>query len=151
MNTKFINREPILINVKPVNLDRLYIYFNYFKSSIGEINLVDNTQALMTNEEKGFFTCLLSNRGNNHNAYITINLIERHNHFGDLSYTFGKHVNSTHRLFNWIRFLTLVMMNLYNFGVTKRNGFTSYTNTNDEQQYDAKQIAEKTGMIIFLR
>lgn len=66
---------------------------NYFQSSISELDSVENLQARLTNEGKGFFTALISNRANNHNSYLTIQIgNDGQRHFGDLSYSFSEQV-----------------------------------------------------------
>lgn len=68
---------------------------NYFQSSIPELNFVENLQARFTNEGKGYFTCLISNRANNQNSFITIQIGNKgQRHFGDLSYSFSEQVNT---------------------------------------------------------
>lgn len=68
---------------------------NYFNSSTSELDAVENLQARFTNEGKGFFTCLISNRANNENSFLTV-LIggDGHNHFGDLSYSFTDQIST---------------------------------------------------------
>lgn len=67
----------------------------YFQSSISELDAVENLQARFTNEGKGFFTCLISNRANNQNSFLTIQIgNEGQYHFGDLNYSFTEHLNT---------------------------------------------------------
>lgn len=67
---------------------------SYFKSSVEELNSVENLQARFTNDEKGFFTCLISNRANNQDAFLTIYSVKEGQwHFGDLNYSFSEQVN----------------------------------------------------------
>lgn len=66
----------------------------YFHSSILELDSIENLQARFTNEGKGFFTCLISNRSNNENCFITIQTgIDGQKHFGDLSYSFSDQIS----------------------------------------------------------
>ena len=66
---------------------------NYFSSSISELDAVENLQARFTHEGKGFFTCLISNRANNQNRFLTVQIgSEGQRHFGDLSYNFSEQV-----------------------------------------------------------
>lgn len=67
----------------------------YFHSSISEIDSVENLQARFTNENKGYFTCLISNRANNKNSFVTIQMgSEVQRNFGDLSYSFSENVST---------------------------------------------------------
>lgn len=69
---------------------------NYFLESILELDSVENLQARFTNDGKGFFTCLISNRANNQNSFLTVQIgSEGQRHFGDLSYLFSEHVNTS--------------------------------------------------------
>lgn len=68
---------------------------NYFQASISELDSVENLQARFTNEGKGFFTCLISNRANNQNSFLTVQIgSEGQRHFGDLSYSFSEQVST---------------------------------------------------------
>jgi len=68
---------------------------NYFNSSILELNSVENLQASFTNENKGYFTCLISNRANSQNSFITVQMgNETRQMFGDLSYSFSDKIST---------------------------------------------------------
>ncbi|WP_168202472.1 toll/interleukin-1 receptor domain-containing protein [Pedobacter sp. KBS0701] len=64
---------------------------NYFKSAMAEFNGIENLQAKLIEEEKKSFTCLISNKGNLKDAYLTISVASgdgfRHS---DLNYSFTK-------------------------------------------------------------
>ncbi|KFC19048.1 toll/interleukin-1 receptor domain-containing protein [Epilithonimonas lactis] len=67
----------------------------YFHSSISELNSVENLQSRFTNEGKGFFTCLISNRANNQSSFLTVQVGgDGQRHFGDLSYSFSDQVTT---------------------------------------------------------
>lgn len=67
----------------------------YFHSSILELDSLENLQARFTNEGKGFFTCLISNRANNQNSFLTVQIGgDGQRHFGDLSYSFSDQVST---------------------------------------------------------
>jgi len=67
---------------------------DYFHSSIAELDSLENLQARFTNEGKSFFTCLISNRANNENSFLTIQIaIDDQKHFGDLSYSFSDQIS----------------------------------------------------------
>jgi hypothetical protein len=67
----------------------------YFQSSISEINFVENLQARFTNESKGCFTCIISNRANGQSSFLTVQTgTETQRHFGDLSYSFSEKVST---------------------------------------------------------
>lgn len=67
----------------------------YFHSSISELNSVENLQSRFTNEGKGFFTCLISNRANNQSSFLTVQVEgDGQRHFGDLSYSFSDQVTT---------------------------------------------------------
>jgi hypothetical protein len=67
----------------------------YFQSSISELDSLENLQARFTNEGKGFFTCLISNRANNQNSFVTVQIGSKgQRHFGDLSYSFSEQVST---------------------------------------------------------
>ena len=62
----------------------------YFRSAISELDSLEDLQARFTNEDKSSFTCLLSNRANNQNSFLTIYLGNKgQNYAGDLNYTFS--------------------------------------------------------------
>ena len=62
----------------------------YFRSAISELDSLEDLQARFTNEDKSSFTCLLSNRANNQNSFLTIYLGSKgQNYAGDLNYTFS--------------------------------------------------------------
>ncbi|WPO84372.1 toll/interleukin-1 receptor domain-containing protein [Chryseobacterium sp. JJR-5R] len=68
---------------------------NYFNSSILELDSLENLQALFTNDGKGFFTCLISNRANNQDRYLTVQIGgEGQRHYGDLSYSFSDQIST---------------------------------------------------------
>ncbi|MCS3870691.1 hypothetical protein J3D55_003607 [Chryseobacterium ginsenosidimutans] len=68
---------------------------NYFQSSISELDSVENLQARFTNDGKGFFTCLVSNRANNQSSFLTVQAgSDGQRHFGDLSYSFSEQVST---------------------------------------------------------
>ncbi|MBP0613941.1 toll/interleukin-1 receptor domain-containing protein [Chryseobacterium sp. cx-311] len=68
---------------------------NYFQSSISELDAVENLQARFINDGKGFFTALISNRANNLNSFLTIQIgNDGLRHFGDLSYSFSEQVTT---------------------------------------------------------
>ncbi|QNN43650.1 toll/interleukin-1 receptor domain-containing protein [Pedobacter roseus] len=70
---------------------------NYFKSAMAEFNGIENLQSKLIEEEKKSFTCLISNKGNLKDAYLTISVAGgdgfRHS---DLTYSFtkGQHQNT---------------------------------------------------------
>lgn len=67
---------------------------DYFHSSIAELDAVENLQARFTNEDKDFFTCLISNRANNQNSFLTVQVSkDGQRHFGDMSYSFSEQIN----------------------------------------------------------
>lgn len=67
----------------------------YFNSSISELNFVENLQARITNESKGYFTCLISNRANNKDCFLTIQVSGATEYrFGDISYSFSEKANT---------------------------------------------------------
>ncbi len=67
----------------------------YFHSTISELNSLENLQARFTNEGKGFFTCLISNRANSQSSFLTVKVGgDGQMHFGDLSYSFSEYVQS---------------------------------------------------------
>ena len=67
----------------------------YFHSTISELNSVENLQARFTNEGKGFFTCLISNRATSQSSFLTVKVGgDGQMHFGDLSYSFSEYVQS---------------------------------------------------------
>ncbi|WP_294296522.1 toll/interleukin-1 receptor domain-containing protein [uncultured Chryseobacterium sp.] len=84
--------EVDIFNFKESSYEEIKDYFN---SSISELDAVENLQARFTNEGKGFFTCLISNRANNENSFLTV-LIggNDHKHYGDLSYSFTDQINT---------------------------------------------------------
>ncbi|HXI01438.1 MAG TPA: toll/interleukin-1 receptor domain-containing protein [Sphingobacteriaceae bacterium] len=63
---------------------------NYFKAAIAEFNGIENLQGRFLEEEKKVFSCLISNKGNLKDAYITVYCLGRENFGfgGDLSYSF---------------------------------------------------------------
>lgn len=66
---------------------------NYFRASITELDSLENLQARFTNEDKGFFTCLISNRANNQSSFLTVQAgSDGQRHFGDLSYSFSEQI-----------------------------------------------------------
>lgn len=82
--------EVDIFNFKESSYEEIRDYFN---SSISELDAVENLQARVTNVEKGFFTCLISNRANNQNSFLTVRIgSEGQRHFGDLSYSFSDQV-----------------------------------------------------------
>ena len=113
---------------------------SYFQSSIPELNSVENLQARFTNEGKRDFTCLISNRANNQNSFITIQVgNEGQMHFGDLSYSFSQQMNRNSiqmdKVFkigndNYEQFWT----NIY-----KSSGFSNQSNL----RLTARQVAEE--------
>ncbi|MHC8950390.1 toll/interleukin-1 receptor domain-containing protein [Sphingobacterium hungaricum] len=113
----------------------------YFKSSIEELQFVENLQAQITNEDKRNFTCLISNRANLQNAHITIQIgNEAESHFGDLNYSFTDQVrsNSVHmdKIFNidnddYDQFWT----------IADRIGF-GYSRQNEDKPLSANEVAE---------
>ncbi|MFC6096321.1 toll/interleukin-1 receptor domain-containing protein [Flavobacterium qiangtangense] len=67
----------------------------YFQASISELNSVENLQARFTNDGKGFFTCLISNRSNNQSSFVTVQIgSDGQRHFGDLSYSFSDQIST---------------------------------------------------------
>lgn len=110
---------------------------SYFKLAIAEFNNLENLQARFLTEEKTVFSCLISNKGNLKDAYITIGL-SNGEHFGsgDLNYNFTQSMaqNSIN-----LNNLFSIRHDDYNLYWETRNSFQS---SNNEQLTD-KQIAEK--------
>lgn len=110
---------------------------SYFKLAIAEFNNLENLQARFLTEEKTVFSCLISNKGNLKDAYITISLGNNERFaYGDLNYSFTQNMpqNSinSNNLFS-------IGHDDYNLYWESRNDFQS---GNSEHLTD-KQIAEK--------
>ena len=110
---------------------------NYFKLAIAEFNDLENLQARFLTEEKTVFSCLISNKGNLKDAYITISLtISERFSYGDMKYSFTQNVpQNSINLDN----LFSIGHDDYNLYWESRSGFQSRSN----EQLTDKQIAEK--------
>ena len=108
----------------------------YFKSAIAEFNGIENLQARFLDEEPKLFSCLISNKGNLKDAYITISIAVSNYGFGDLNYSFtqNQQTNSVHMDKSFT-----VANDEYKLYWTVRSMF----NTRNEEVLDAKEIAEK--------
>ncbi|MFC4212658.1 toll/interleukin-1 receptor domain-containing protein [Pedobacter lithocola] len=68
----------------------------YFKSSVDEINDVENIQARFLKQDNSSFSCLISNRANVKDSYLAVSLVNKgQTHFGDLQYAFSDRVNES--------------------------------------------------------
>jgi len=66
----------------------------YFKASIAEINDVENIQAKLLKLDDNSFTCLISNRANLKDSYLTVSIVDdRQMSFGDLHYSFSEQIS----------------------------------------------------------
>ncbi|MDQ1142427.1 toll/interleukin-1 receptor domain-containing protein [Pedobacter agri] len=109
---------------------------NYFKLAMSEFNGIENLQAKLLDEDKKFITCLISNKGNLKDAYITISVSNedgfRHS---DLNYNFTK--NRTQNTFSLDNIFSIEHDNYELFwqlsGMHSRN----------EERLTDKQIAER--------
>lgn len=112
---------------------------SYFKSSIKELDAVENLQARFTREDIEYFTCLISNRANGQNCYITVQIgNEDQRMSGDLSYNFEANRSTN----------TFQMGNVFNIKddeyeqFWQKNNIYGYGSTND-QIWNANQVAEQ--------
>ena len=62
---------------------------NYFNEAIEEINSVEHIQVKLTKMNDEYFTCLISNRANSENSYITVSISNQNLQFGDIHYQFN--------------------------------------------------------------
>lgn len=108
----------------------------YFKSAIVEFNGLENLQGRFIGEKVNLFSCLISNKGNLKDAYITVSLVNGNYGFGDLNYSFTQNektnsisMDKSFSIYNDEYKLYWTVRNLYN--------------SRNEEILDAKQIAEK--------
>ncbi|WP_017259102.1 hypothetical protein [Pedobacter arcticus] len=109
---------------------------DYFKSAISEFNSIENLQGRFIGEDANLFTCLISNKGNLKDAYITISIVNNNHGFGDLNYSFTQNQQTN----NIIMDKSFSIRNdEYKLYWTLRSVY----NSRNEEILDAKQIAEK--------
>ncbi len=104
----------------------------YFKTSINEINDVENIQAKLIKDNEAFFTCLISNRSNSQNCYLTVSLTNsKQMRSGDLQYSFSDRVNET-------------SMNMSNLFKVEKDDYNLFWKRNDSYTFyridEAKQL-----------
>ncbi|MEG0915466.1 MAG: toll/interleukin-1 receptor domain-containing protein [Myroides sp.] len=113
---------------------------DYFRSSVTELNFVDNLQARFITDNSEYFTCLISNRANNKDCFVTIKMLkEGQHHFADLTYSFTEKVNSN----------SMQMDKVYNVENGEYDQFWSKASSafnrlsKGDQHFSANQVAEE--------
>jgi len=113
---------------------------NYFQSSVTELNFVENLQVRFITDSTEYFTCLISNRANNKDCFITVKIkTEGQHQFGDLTYAFTEKVSSN----------SIQMDKVYNvendeyeqFWYKASSGFNRLSR--EERHFSANQVGEE--------
>lgn len=108
----------------------------YFQEAVREINLVDRIQCRFVKEGLEFFTCLISNRANNQDCYITLSVTANNRYTNyDLMYVFEQEVLSN----------TMQMNQLFLISNDEYEQFWQKPSMNfhraDDQRYTVVQVA----------
>lgn len=108
----------------------------YFQEAVREINLVDRIQCRFVKEGFEFFTCLISNRANNQDCYITLSVTANNRYTNyDLMYVFEQEVLSN----------TMQMNQLFLISNDEYEQFWQKPSMNfhraDDQRYTVVQVA----------